>query len=201
MKVNFVTLGGASERLDVPSPTLRNWTNQLEEYRTHYTKRNSRNERVYYKEDLEIFKFIKDMRLEHGGQTATRDIAKMLLIDSRFKLRDREDDLNIVSEDLSSELELLSQEDIKELMDRERVKQFIQIIVDQTTKNIKEGLVEDVTESIKKELMVKSEEDGIMQEKTLNAIHESQDRILSRVETYKSEKSSSKGFFSRIFGF
>lgn len=197
MKVDFVTLGGASERLSVPPPTLRNWTDQLEEYNVHFTKRNNRNERIYYKEDLDIFKYIRDMRNEYGRKTTTRDLARMLSEDSRFELRSKEDAPSPVEEP-SNRMELLSQEDIKELMDSERVKQFMKIIVDQTTKNIKEDLVKEVTENVTRELRKEFEENERMQIKTINAINEGHEKVLSRVETYRNEKN--KGFLSRLFG-
>lgn len=202
MKVDFVTLGGASERLDVPSPTLRNWTDQLEEYGVHYTKRNNRNERMYYTEDIDIFAYMRDMKKEYGRKTTSRDLARMIAKDSRFVLRSKEDAPSPV-EDPSNRLELLNQEDIKDLMSSERVQQFMNIIVEQTTKNIREDLVEELTESIRKELEMENEqiekrfaENERKHEETLKAIEEGNEQLLSRIELHAKKK----GFWEKLFG-
>lgn len=202
MKVDFVTLGGASERLEVPSPTLRNWTDQLEEYGVHYTKRNNRNERMYYAEDIDIFAYMRDMKKEYGRKTTSRDLARMIAKDSRFVLRSKEDAPSPVEEP-SNRLELLNQEDIKDLMSSERVQQFMNIIVEQTTKNIKEDLVEELTESIRKELEMENEqiekrfaENERKHEETLKAIEEGNEQLLSRIELHAKKK----GFWEKLFG-
>lgn len=202
MQVDFVTLGGASERINVPSPTLRNWTDQLEEYGVHYTKRNNRNERIYFKEDIEIFGYVRDLKQEYGRKTTTRDLARMIAGDSRFKIRSKEDAPSPVEEP-SNRLELLNQEDIKELMNSERVLQFMNIIVDQTTKNIKDELVKELTENASKELKEKNEElerrleEGERKhDETLKAIKEGNEQLLSRLEVHGKKK----GFWSTLFG-
>lgn len=202
MKVDFVTLGGASEILDVPSPTLRNWTDQLEEYGVHYTKRNNRNERMYFKEDISVFEYVRDMKKEYGRKTTTQDITRMLAEDSRFKLRNKEDAPSPVEEP-SNRLELLNQEDIKELMGSERVLQFVNIIVEQTTKNLKDELVKDVKENVHKELELRNseleemfEESERKHDETLRIIKEGNEQLLSRIEL----QSKKKGFWSSLFG-
>lgn len=206
MKVEFVTLGGAAERLEVPPPTLRNWTDQLEEFGVHYTKRNHRNERIYYKEDLDIFRYVRDMKSEYGRKTTTKDLARMLAEDSRFELRRKEDAPSPVEEP-SNRLELLSQEDIKELMESERVKQFVKIIVDQTTKNIKDELLKEVSENVEentekiieefgKELEKKFENSEQKQKELLKTLNENNEKVLSRIETYGKKQS----IWSKLFG-
>ncbi len=197
MKVDFVTLGGASDRLDVPSPTLRNWTDQLEEFNTHYTKRNNRNERIYYQEDLDIFEYLRDLKNEYGRKTTTKDLARMLQESNRFELRSKEDAPSPIEEP-SNRVELLSQEDIKELMDSERVKQFMQIIVSETTKNIKEDLVEEVTQSVTKELKKEFDNSEIVQKRTVDAVNEGYDKIIEKIE--RAELEGKKGFWARLMG-
>lgn len=192
-----MTLGGASERLSVPSPTLRNWTDQLEEFNAHYTKRNNRNERIYYQEDLDIFEYLRDLKNEYGRKTTTKDLARMLQESQRFELRSKEDAPS-PTEEPSNRVELLSQEDIKELMDSERVKQFMQIIVSETTKNIKEDLVEEVTQSVTEELKKEFENSERVQERTVDAVNEGYDKIIDKIN--KAESESKKGFWSRLLG-
>lgn len=197
MKVDFVTLGGASERLNVPSPTLRNWTDQLEEFDTHYTKRNNRNERIYYQEDLDIFKFLRDLKNEYGRKTTTKDLALMLQEDGRFTLRSREEAPSPVEEP-SNRVDLLSQEDIKELMDSERVKQFMRIVVDETTKNIKEDLIEEVTRNVTEELKKEFNDSKQLQERTVEAVNKGYDKIIEKINMVEEE--GRKGFWSKLFG-
>lgn len=196
MRIDFVTLGGVSERLNVPPPTLRNWTDQLEEFEVHYIKRNDRNERIYYEQDLEIFRYIRDMKHEHGRKTTTERLAKMLLEDGRFELRSKENAPSPIKEP-NNKTELLNQEDIKELMNSERVQQFMRVIVDQTTKNIKEDLIDELSENINREMGERIREIEQVLKNELKNIHEGQDEILSRIETYG--KNNRKGFWGRLF--
>lgn len=57
LEVDFITLGDASSRLDVPAPTLRHWTDQMEEFNVHYVLRNNRNERIYEESDVKVLRF------------------------------------------------------------------------------------------------------------------------------------------------
>lgn len=136
--VDFVTLGDASTKLDVPSATLRHWTDQLEEFNCHFVNRNNRNERIYYEEDLKIFKYLKDLKNEYGRKTTTEDLCYMLIDkagEGMFELRKRED-TPLPSTPSNRTADLLGQEDIQRLMNSERVKQFMDIV----SKNIKDDL-------------------------------------------------------------
>lgn len=144
LEVDFVTLGDASERLDMPSATLRHWTDQLEEFNTHFVLRNNRNERIYYDEDLKIFKFLKDLKKEYGRRTTTEDLCYMLIDKAEegvFELRKRED-APLPSNPSNRTADLLGQEDIKRLMESERVKQFMSIVAD----NVRDGLKKEFQE-------------------------------------------------------
>jgi DNA-binding transcriptional MerR regulator len=151
LEVDFITLGDASERLNVPSATLRHWTDQLEDFEVHYVMRNNRNERIYYDTDLEIFSFLRDLKAEYGRRTTTKDLASMISDKGRegeFLLRNREDAPTPQSTNRTADL--LGQEDIKRLMDSDRVKQFMSIVVNETTKNIKEDLKKDLDDEFMK---------------------------------------------------
>lgn len=153
LEVDFITLGDASDRIGVPSPTLRHWTDQLESLEVHYVKRNNRNERIYYDTDLEIFEFLRDLKQEHGRRTTTKDLAYMIReMSDRFELRTREDAPQ-PSQPSNKTADLLNQEDIQRLMQSERVKQFISIVIDEATKNLKDDLKHEVRQEVNKEML------------------------------------------------
>lgn len=153
LEVDFITLGDASDRIKVPSPTLRHWTDQLEDFEVHFVKRNNRNERIYYDTDLEIFEFLRDLKAEHGRRTTTKDLAYMIReMTDRFELRTREDAPQ-PSQPSNKTADLLNQEDIQRLMQSERVKQFIGIVVDEATKNLKNDLTQEVRQEVNKEML------------------------------------------------
>ncbi|MGR5954278.1 MerR family transcriptional regulator [Bacillus paranthracis] len=153
LEVDFITLGDASDRIGVPSPTLRHWTDQLESLEVHFVKRNNRNERIYYDTDLEIFEFLRDLKQEHGRRTTTKDLAYMIReMSDRFELRTREDAPQ-PSQPSNKTADLLNQEDIQRLMQSERVKQFISIVIDEATKNLKDDLKHEVRQEVNKEML------------------------------------------------
>lgn len=137
VEVEFVTLGDAAEKLGTPQPTLRNWVDELEKYNIHYVMRNDRNERIFYDTDLKIFAYMKALKDEHGRRVTTRDIGNTIAEDAErlgLKLRRREDAPRPKPSNRTTDL--LGHEDIKQLMQSERVRQFMQIIIDETTKNL-----------------------------------------------------------------
>lgn len=153
LEVDFITLGDASDRIGVPSPTLRHWTDQMEDFEVHFVKRNNRNERIYYDTDLEIFEFLRDLKAEHGRRTTTKDLAYMIReMSDRFELRTREDAPQ-PSQPSNKTADLLNQEDIQRLMQSERVKQFIGIVIDEATKNLKNELKQEVRQEVNKEML------------------------------------------------
>jgi DNA-binding transcriptional MerR regulator len=87
MDVEFITLGMAAEKLNVPPPTLRNWTQKLEELDIHYLDRNDRDERLFYKNDLEIFRYIKENKDRYGRKATTTSLAETIAQNERFKVR------------------------------------------------------------------------------------------------------------------
>lgn len=148
---DFITLGDASEKLGVPSATLRLWTDQMEDLEAHFVMRNNRNERIYYESDIEIFAFLRDLRKEYGRRTTTKDLANMVLDKGRegeLELRTREN--APVPQASNRTAELMGHEDIKRLMDSDRVKQFMSIIVSETTKNIRDELTKEFESEFEK---------------------------------------------------
>lgn len=147
IEVDFITLGDVSNRIDVPSPTLRHWTDQLEEYEVHFTLRNNRNERIYNSDDILVFMFLKQYKEEFGRRTTTKDLARMLQEKGRegeFKLRLKEDAPSVTENPSNKTQDLLNQDDIKRLMQSERVKQFIGVITAENNKFLKEELMSEV---------------------------------------------------------
>jgi DNA-binding transcriptional MerR regulator len=206
VEVEFITLGDASEKLGVPAPTLRHWTDQLEEYGIHFVKRNNRNERIYYDNDLEIFAFLRNLKAEHGRRTTTKDLAYVIYeMRDRFKLRSKEE--APVPQPSNKTADLLNQDDIKRLMESERVKKFIGIVISETTKNLKNELIEEVRETVREQIseQVKAE---------LEANNRKMEEVAERIEenlkkrdeqmvawiTEIRERNNKKGFFQRLFG-
>lgn len=153
-EVDYITLGDASSKLNVPSATLRHWTDQIEDYEVHFVKRNNRNERIYYDTDIEIFAYLRDLKKEYGRKTTTRDIAYMILdkgTKGEFQLRRRED--APVAKQTNRTADLLNQEDIQRLMQSERVRQFIEVIINERDKSLREEIAEDLRETIREEII------------------------------------------------
>jgi DNA-binding transcriptional MerR regulator len=209
IEVDFITLGDASERLDVPAPTLRHWTDQLEEFKVHYVKRNNRNERIYYNNDLKIFEFLRDLKSEHGRRTTTKDLAYMIAekadIDGIFELR-VQDEVQVPRSNKTADL--LGQEDIKRLMESERVKQFMGIVINETTKNLRDSLKEEVRKEIQQEMQAtnknildtydRMERDLQERDKRLEERLEKRDEML--MQSLRQTMENKKGFFARLFG-
>ncbi|MED1125536.1 MerR family transcriptional regulator [Bacillus atrophaeus] len=203
MEVEFITLGDLARRIDVPATTLRNWTDQLEDMDAHYVYRNDRGDRIYKDTDVEIFKYIKSLKDEHGRKTTMKNIAQILADKpDRFKLRTREE--APVQEPKDPEvLDLLSQEDIKKLMESERVKQFIGVIVSNTTKNLEEKL----TKEIRKEVAAEIEAGNKRIEEMLKKFEENTEKRVQNTENWiqemrkqREEERNNKGFFAKLFG-
>lgn len=152
MEVEFVTLGDASERLNVPSPTLRNWTDQLEELDVHYVKRNQRNERVYYDNDIEIFEWLRDLKKEYGRKTTMKDLTNVMReMTERFEFRGQEEAPSPTPNPSNKTGELLTPEDVNRLMENQRVRAVLGTIVAQTTEQIKVQLVAELRTQFEEE--------------------------------------------------
>lgn len=218
MEVDFVTLGDASERLNVPAPTLRNWTDQVEEFQVHYVKRNNRNERVYYDNDIEIFAYIRDLKQEHGRKTTMKDITNMMVnpdIIERFNLRSEED--APVPNPSNKTGELITKDDVERIMDNERVKAVVGFLIAETTKQLKDEVLDELREEWDKEretlrLAMQKElgdqleafveeqkkRDEAEQEK-VSLREEKSLKILNELLEQR-KKESSKGIFAWLFG-
>ena len=152
MEVEFVTLGDASERLDVPSPTLRNWTDQLEEMGVHYVKRNNRNERVYYDNDIQIFEWIRDLKKEYGRKTTMKDLTNVMKdMTDRFQFRGEEEAPAPTPNPSNKTGELLTPDDVNRLMENQRVRAVLGTIIAQSTEQIRVQLVAELKGQLEEE--------------------------------------------------
>lgn len=223
-EIDFITLGDASVKLGKPSPTVRHWGEQLEELEVHYLKRNNRNERIYYDEDIKIFEYLRDLKDEYGRRTTTRDLAYMLqdrADKGEFKLRKKEDAPQPANPS-NKTADLLNQEDIQRLMQSERVKQFMGIILTEHTeamrgimiKELEEArtiMKEEIREVVREEVRQEILEANIDIHKSLDDVKKGQEEIvsLSRKERIEREEEAKKredtvevkkGFWSGLFG-
>ena len=218
MEVDFVTLGDASERLDVPAPTLRNWTDQVEEFEVHYVKRNNRNERVYYDNDIEIFAYIRDLKQEHGRKTTMRDITNMMVTPEnihRFNLRSEED--APVQNPSNKTGELITKDDVERIMDNQRVKAVVGFLVAETTKELQAQVKAELQKEWEKEratLKLAMQQELGDQLQTFKEEQKKRDEIEHEKVSTREEKSlhllsqlleerkkeNSKGFWAKFFG-
>lgn len=153
IEVEYITLGDCASLIKVPSGTLRHWSDQLEERNVHFLHRNNRNERIYFPQDISLFSLLRDWKEEYGRRTTIEDLCRMLRdreeqdanddVQYPIVLRRREDAPQPVKESSNRVSELLGHEDIKRLMDSERVRQFMSVVVSETTKNVRDSLVKE----------------------------------------------------------
>lgn len=180
MEVEFITLGDASERLVVPSPTLRNWTDQLEELGLHYVKRNNRNERVYYDNDIEIFRWIRDLKKEYGRKTTMKDLTNVMKdMTEQFDFRSEEEAPSPTHTPSNKTGELITPDDVQRLMENKRVRAFLGIMIAETTEQIKADLREEreiLKLEIREEIQKEMAEGKDTFRKELNSFKESQSK-------------------------
>jgi len=202
-EVDFVTIGDAAEKLDVPAATLRSWTEQLEDLNVHYVKRNQRKERIYYASDLKVFQFFKSLKAEHGRKTTTKDLAAMIIYETEkngtYELRTRED--APVPESTFDVNELLNQDNMKELMGSSRVQQFMHVI----TEKLRDEVIEEMREE-RNQMILEMKEEFNEQYKALDNLKEHLDekieardqQVLEQMN--KAIEESKRGFWSKLFG-
>ena len=207
LTVEYVTLGDASNNLNVPSATLRHWTDQLEEYNVHYVKRNNRNERIYYETDLEVFKYLRDLKEEYGRKTTTKDLAYMIADKGeagQFVLRTKEE--APLPKPSNRTADLLSQEDIKQLMQSERVRQFMSLVIEETTKTMKEDITKEVVAEIQannkkmEELVERIEQTVKDRDEQTLAMFREWDRKREEKQQEQLKQEQGKGFLAKLFG-
>lgn len=193
MEVDFVTLGDASERLDVPSPTLRNWTDQLEEFNLHFVMRNNRNERIYYDTDIDIFQYIKGLKQEYGRKTTMKDIVNMLRnMEDRFIFRS-EEDAPVPEPSNKTAGELLSPDEVQRLMENTRVQALIGYMVAQTTNKVRADLQEEFAEQSKL-MQIESQQNReqliqALREEVRSEFSAEQEKIQEELKKFQEEQS------------
>lgn len=209
LTVDFITLGDVSSRLDVPSPTLRHWTDQMEEFNVHYVLRNNRNERIYEESDIEVFAELRDLKNKYGRKTTSRDLGAMLVEKGKrgeLKLRSREDAPlpDIVSQ---RTYDLMNHEEIKRIFDDPKAKQVLEYMVSEATKDIRANLMDEVREAVKAEMeegqaVVKDHLERM--EEALRKKEEANTKLMEEMKKQMEEQAERanqpKGFFARMFG-
>ena len=70
-----ISHGEASKLLDVHPNTLRSWVDSIEEIGVHYLNRNTRGERIYNEQDVQIYKLVKDLRDKFKRSITVEEIA------------------------------------------------------------------------------------------------------------------------------
>jgi DNA-binding transcriptional MerR regulator len=146
-QVEFVTFGEAAKMLDVNANTLRGWCDKFEEMNTHFLDRNHRKERIFYENDLEIFRYVKEQKDLHGMKITTQDIVHTVA------QRSKEDDMF----ELRTKGELpspptfapaISEPDIKKLIDDERFQGVLKVIVKQVSEEASNKVEQQVSEKV-----------------------------------------------------
>lgn len=207
LEVDYITLGDASERLETPAPTLRNWTDQLEDFNVHYVLRNNRNERIYEESDLKVFEFLRDLKNEYGRKTTTRDLGYMIAEKGRLgelKLRSRED--APIPQPSNRTADLLSQEDLKQIIGSDRARQLIAHISEEVASNLKKEFKDSVQEVVREELamaekkgnstLIELQEDSKKKELEYKSKIEELEKQVEELKT----KKEPKGFLQKLFG-
>lgn len=210
LTVDFITLGDVASRLDVPSPTLRHWTDQMEEFNVHYVLRNNRNERIYEESDIEIFAELRDLKNKYGRKTTSRDLGAMLVEKGKLgelKLRSREDAPlpDIISQ---RTYDLMNHEEIKRIFEDPKAKQVIEYIVNEATKDIRDNLMNEVREAVRAEVKAEMEEGQAVvkdhlekMEETLRKKEEANTKLMEEMKKQMEEQANKpKGFLARMFG-
>jgi len=85
----YKTIGQAAESLknegfEIPIPTIRNWLNDLHDNKVHTIPRNERGERVLHKTDIEIVKFIYQVKKKYGQNVTMKTISESVLNNDTF---------------------------------------------------------------------------------------------------------------------
>lgn len=208
MKVDFVTLGGAAEALDMPAPTLRGWSDKLEEMNVHYLERNHRDERIFYESDIEIFRFMKEAKDLYGRKSTTIDLGYVLLEKSdEFQLRQREDVPSVPNRSLS-----IADLDLTSVLENQAFQSFMSELIRTSTKGVSNEIIFNVSKSIEDnivtQLLERIEEKEKEREEELKLIKEEQQKTMMLLEQQKElqkkleekiEEEASKSFWKKLF--
>lgn len=197
LEVEYITLGDASKRLEVPSPTLRHWTTQLEELNIHFVKRNGRSERIYEESDIQVFSYVQRMKEEYGRRVQMVDLAQLVKEKGdQGELELRSNSEAPLPEPSNKQLDLLNQEDIKQLMASDRVRQFMEVIIgetmDQMREEVKAEMREAVREEIRKEMQDATAELVRSNQAVINSVQDSKEDLAKIEEGIEKSLQSNK---------
>ncbi|MCB8599830.1 hypothetical protein LJE10_16875, partial [Blautia sp. DFI.9.9] len=89
-----------------------------------FVKRNGRSERIYEDSDIEVFSYVQRMKEEYGRRVQMVDLAQLVKEKgAKGELELRSNLEAPIPQASPKQLDLLNQEDIKQLMSSDRVKQ------------------------------------------------------------------------------
>ncbi|MED0677624.1 MerR family transcriptional regulator [Aneurinibacillus thermoaerophilus] len=208
----FLPVGQVSELLDVPVPTLRDWCNRLEELGIHYLKRNDRQERIFEETDIEIMRFIRNLKKKYGRYTSMEDIGRLIQENEELECRHeiiapppREEGTSVSKEVYSSEVLRQVYQDAIVAASAEIVKQTENLLhqyTEQMTEKIADKLKEQ-EEAMQKELEAhkkfmdqKFEESVRERSQKMDEIINIQLQILQEQKRINEEKNKKRGFWS-----
>lgn len=197
IEVEFVTLGEAANRIDVPQPTLRGWTDKLEEMGIHYLERNNRNERMFDETDIEIFSFMKGIKEQYGSRRAsTTDMAYVIAETFKDRCRRKETDLEPMRRRPN-----LTDVDIQNLLLNDRFKSIMKQFIAETQLELnaqsEQRIADEVERRVQEQLKTmeaRMEEQG---EKTFSLLEKRMEQLNSWI--IESREQKNKGFFKKIF--
>jgi DNA-binding transcriptional ArsR family regulator len=207
IEVQYITLGEAAARLGVPQPTLRGWVDKLEELGIHTLERNNRDERLFDEDDLEIFRFMKEMKDQYGARRATTtDVGYVIAEKFADKLK-KKMDLDI------KRRPNLTDVDVQNVLQNERFMSILRGFVLEAQGESEKRIAEEVEnrvkaqlELIKEELRNEMEDQHAKTQELLERRIKQTDEWLTEIRhkmderKRQEEENKKKGFFSKLFG-
>jgi hypothetical protein len=143
--MDYISFGDASELLQVPQPTLRGWCDKFEEIGVHYIVRNRRGERIFYQLDLDIYRYVNELKDEHGRS------ANYLFLESRVKEK-FECRTNNPNTDVGfTEVNEVGDNQIQKLINNELFKATIQTVVRETATTLEANITQNLRGEIREE--------------------------------------------------
>lgn len=188
----YVTIGMAQDKLKkmgktIAIPTMRNWVNDMHQYKTHTIPRNSRGERIFSEQDLEIIGFIYDAKQRFGNNLTMQAICTM--IQERFA-EHLHYDPNFDSDEAGGSAPVLSEHRLREflkdeLLVLEQLKQEMLAARDAYTQKLE--LMPSAEEEAEKAESLKRE----IEENVLKSLPSAEERAIE-LRTYTLDKSTTE---------
>jgi|SRR5579875_538772 len=206
MEITHVTLGDAAERLGVPAPTLRGWCITFEETGLHVLDRNTRDERLFDDNDLEIFGYMHELKQQHGRKATTTDLCYFIASQDRFKdkLKPKIADPNPVTPKA-----MLTTVDVNEVIANEKFMAKLHEFVDRAIEGMEDRIVERANAAFDlafKQAQVEvaaslEQQKAIMKDLEFTQLHKIQELIEEQRKTQELLKQqANRSIWQKIFG-